>query len=1030
MSASKLRSYPLLGETLAFTGQLGISRNEAVVLAEKAGAHIQSGVTTDTTILILGSQSASKLGAQSQSSKHRKAEALIASGQNIRIIGEAEFIALLGTFPSEKKAAPDVDRSSLDRSAYRLTQRFARIPSNLEAYRTGMRDAGRAASRCRATCDLLLELLQHHKDEGGALSRVSDASEAERLIDFLEGRDDRGLLQFEPGSAEFGDQLADHMARAHLPWPIFLSLIEGLVHVGAEDAPVTADLRAALERAWVAAELMRRDGLATSDVIAKLVAFADEPASLPTNETNTAKIGNPEFLISLGISSRSDGRWYCRGFSFPAAELAVEFAEQKIGEVPTTALAVSKNPDAGDWISQATTLQIGNLEFAAKFVYCGNKPPGRDAPNNSYIDARLEVSSYFADPMGETLTYYPSYAGMMPTARRSYLTWLAEGRKDPSTPIGYVFLFFYGLEHRLILGNDPDDIAPISAEVRRLLQLYGDNHSFRIYAERLLEVADTMRADQAAPLLPSPDLRNGYEIPLRVKMHLGKLVSESRSLDAANALIWVLSLPDSYLRTPARRCFPELVELWMKRFPSSYPDGLMVKAPKAKICHGYRAASANFYHEISIGDLPDIGHVEAPLRGLRALLAACVDALDPLSRFLGKEPGARGTVAAALLAPEEIRDHVGAHGLADCRSGIENRVDARGAGLFTVAELMKLLQIDSLSDSKIPVPVQRQMSSALDALDYGFEPDRRYGTTATMLPENKLVVFPAVAGAPVDVERAEFAAARTMAEIYALAALSDGLVVPDELAVIERDLLAIPGLGAQERDRILARCLALLEDPPRRREAMKRLTALPETHRRQVTQASITIILADGQVTPAEVKFLESLHEALDLPKEEVYVALHRQQSAPDDMLVTVIADDFAAGTPLPAVDGPLAIDSTRLARIRGETAAVSQLLAGIFVEEDEEVVTTPSAPMPSAGRFAGLDAAHGEMLWAVMQGGMDRAGFEASARTAGLMPDGAIETINEWAFDMFDEPAIEDDGAIVVVDYLVPELIRIGATH
>ncbi len=258
LSASKLQSCTLLGETLAFTGQLGMSRSEAVGLAEMAGAYIQSGVTTDTTVLILGSQSDSKLGAQSQSRKHRKAEAPIASGQNIRIIGEAEFIALLGVFLLEKKAVLDVSRSPLAGPAHRLTQRFARVPSNLEAYRTGMRDAGRAASRRRATRSLLLELLQHHKDEGGALSRVSDTSKAERLVDFLEGRDDHGLLQFDPGSAEFGEQLAGHMARAHLPWPIFLSLIEGLVDVGVEGAPAAADLRAALERAWVAAELVRR----------------------------------------------------------------------------------------------------------------------------------------------------------------------------------------------------------------------------------------------------------------------------------------------------------------------------------------------------------------------------------------------------------------------------------------------------------------------------------------------------------------------------------------------------------------------------------------------------------------------------------------------------------------------------------------------------------------------------------------------------------------------------------------------------
>jgi len=48
------------------------------------------------------------------------------------------------------------------------------------------------------------------------------------------------------------------------------------------------------------------------------------------------------------------------------------------------------------------------------------------------------------------MDYWPSYCEVSPRARAAYLRWLEDGRRDESTYIGYVFLFFYGLERRLL----------------------------------------------------------------------------------------------------------------------------------------------------------------------------------------------------------------------------------------------------------------------------------------------------------------------------------------------------------------------------------------------------------------------------------------------------------------------------------------------------------------------------------------------------------------------------------------------------
>jgi hypothetical protein len=68
----------------------------------------------------------------------------------------------------------------------------------------------------------------------------------------------------------------------------------------------------------------------------------------------------------------------------------------------------------------------------------------------SLIDLRLPVSRT-SPSTSPPLGYWPSYARLTPEARRCYLEWLAMGRRNPSIDIGYVFIFFYGLERRLLV---------------------------------------------------------------------------------------------------------------------------------------------------------------------------------------------------------------------------------------------------------------------------------------------------------------------------------------------------------------------------------------------------------------------------------------------------------------------------------------------------------------------------------------------------------------------------------------------------
>ena len=84
---------PLSGETIVFTGALAIPRRDASILAAQLGCAVGSNVTKKTSLLVVGDVDVSLLAGHEKSRKQRRAEELIATGQEIRILAESDFLA-------------------------------------------------------------------------------------------------------------------------------------------------------------------------------------------------------------------------------------------------------------------------------------------------------------------------------------------------------------------------------------------------------------------------------------------------------------------------------------------------------------------------------------------------------------------------------------------------------------------------------------------------------------------------------------------------------------------------------------------------------------------------------------------------------------------------------------------------------------------------------------------------------------------------------------------------------------------------
>lgn len=621
-----------------------------------------------------------------------------------------------------------------------------------------------------------------------------------------------------------------------------------------------------------------------------------------------------------------------------------------------------------------------------------------------------------------------------PAARLSYLNWLAGGRKDPNIYIGYVFLFFYGLERRLMLDEPGAEAGALVDEVRRLLGIYGDNRSFRRYAQTLLSAA---KAKLTLPVSwpPLSFSKSNWQLPLDLLVNIGRVVANGEGLTAEQMLNWYNSHPDKRLPIVAPRCPEEFLTLFKSRFAARYPVGVRVDRPKKSLSGSYRAASSTFSVDFKVGgaDLPDVSGLTAPLNQLDPMIEACADDLSTYARLVGKDRSQRNLMAAAVALPSQLSNTGAAQPLVDFGEWISAQLKGDLAAI-NVQDLLLKIGGEIGPSGGIAKADMVLIANALARYNFGIEPDLRMSYPAPVV-EDIVVVFKTPGGAQPSALSPEFLSALLAIDIGVMVANADGAIVLVELQAVGAAIARNANLSVPEKRRLTARIAFIAKHPPSGR-ALSRFKDLPAEQREVVSRLALAVAAADGIMAIEEVQFLEKLYKVLGLPAARLYSDIQALNTG-EETLPIVAAADEAASIPVPARPKPAKakipsiLNAQRLARTRADTAVVSSILGEIFKDDEKPaqsglIVAKLPAGLESqvAGRFPGLDPKYIPLVIQVGErSSIARGDFEALAGAHSLLCDGAIEAINEWSFDKFDEPLF-DDGPEIVINRQILEMV------
>jgi len=682
------------------------------------------------------------------------------------------------------------------------------------------------------------------------------------------------------------------------------------------------------------------------------------------------------------------------------------------------------------WCGKGEIVTVGAYLLRDPMIYVSEGKPREDEA--SCIDLSLEIGNSVPEPTG-SLGYYPTYSNLSPNQRANYLRWLSNGRVEPLHDVGYAFLFFYGLERRLIV--ERQDLNPIVKEVVRLLETYNTSGSFDLYLSRFLAFTaarvgiETLKDKWFDAVFANSRLQRDKDF---LAVALAWFFKKNTPLPVS----WAMRISRQDPRSPGSAVVDRLPEqfksLFEERYREQFGEGLILKASETDRSLNYRPASPSLLSRLhgswSFVDLsgrstepikiPDVLGIQSQFSPLATIWSSCIEELKPLSRVVGK--GIKVNTREAFEAlPDDLKAKVEHPDKEKWDRVVAEHTDE---GECAIVQISKLATIHDLEERAKLTPKQSQaLAQTAEYVGLVIEPDAR----VTNRPYNweDLVSLLRPEGQPGLPTDSRYLAASLMLELGIYIAGADGSVEDVEVDQVARFLESQFLLVPPDARRLEALKRVFMARPPSLAGLGKRLqTALTREQREAVGRLLTGIAAANGIIDRKEVTALRNAYRALDIGVDQLNTLLEESRRASQEPVEVQGADETSEqGEVIPPKPkeqerGGFTLDRSLFRRIMAETEDVSVMLGKAMrnenvADEGQHQPTLPATPVIDP-RFGTLDTRFHAMLSQLLTRAVWlRTDFNSLARELKLMPDGVLDKINEWSLDAFDDPIIVDQG-------------------
>jgi hypothetical protein len=678
------------------------------------------------------------------------------------------------------------------------------------------------------------------------------------------------------------------------------------------------------------------------------------------------------------------------------------------------------------WILPGERITVKGKQIVRGFFYYGKK---LNAHNSGFYDSMhgsvAEESSLVNESMliknehylyeDTTHSYFSKFIQFSPQSRGAYIDWLASDRNDPDTPIAYVWVYFYGFERRILIDYQfkkiiDHEFSLIFCELLRLKDIYKNNKSFFTQCSKLIEIMTFIRPDLVS--IKETDYLDEGSNHYRFK--LSNLVANEKPIPSDLALIWAKKRYPRNFTGKKWSTDCEMDILFDMKFNEKFNKGLFIKPNKTKLELEYKPASSSIkFFQIVIKSLPDPSILTGPLNKITQMAISCSSSLFDYRAYIGKPNTTKLDINGILLLPNELYNAM-LPSLSDSFCTYVDSCISEKNGLFDLSEFLNKYGFKIKSKNRVDeINIIERLavkSGYYFPLSKNILSIKGSDNLFIMAKNNRNTNNITVPG---------FNGVMIAIGIIALFLKNEtDNSLSDKLSLLVTYLEENNGFSKNEKNIYLAYVTWLSYINAPLSFLKKEASTLSDEEKSAAKSLILPFFLKENKVDVVIIKRIEKIYSILAIEKDQVIEDIHLLSSngfKGDNYFITKSRVSNENG------DTKFFLDEKIIKHHEDETKVVRNILDDIFSEQTELKTETEVIIKNEGNQKVSLDTKHFELFKILSeQPEWDRKDVEIICQELGVLVDGALETINDWSFELIDEAVIDiSDSIFIDLDFV-----------
>jgi hypothetical protein len=280
------------------------------------------------------------------------------------------------------------------------------------------------------------------------------------------------------------------------------------------------------------------------------------------------------------------------------------------------------------WIPPGESITIAGKKIINGNFYFGNKTKNSccSALDTSLIDDNLSIIASDKKYTDHSTCFYPKFSLLSPKCKGAYIDWLASDRTDVDVPMCYIYIYFYGLEHRIIFDYQENLVTD-----NEYLALFNELNSFRLllkdttFYQKATCLMEWMAINKPRLLqMPTTNLAL-IKNSLFFKYTLAIEAIRNKPISSDLALTWLWQSKNYSFNKKILKDYSIFANLFKKQYYKQFGDGVVVTRSDKRLSLTYKT-SVNTSHSLPV-NLLAAKRTKRQLSMLAQIADQCTDAL-------------------------------------------------------------------------------------------------------------------------------------------------------------------------------------------------------------------------------------------------------------------------------------------------------------------------------------------------------------------------------------------------------------------